>query len=94
MDDNKIDDKKIGGGLVFEEALNILKVGGGTVRRAGWNSKEVFISVQRPDESSKMGRPYLYISVPNNYQNGKLECVPWLPSQTDLFASDWHVVEN
>jgi hypothetical protein len=85
---------EIKGGLMFEEALTNLKTQPQIkLARAGWNGKGLFIQAQFPDENSKMGRPYLYISVPNHYQDGKLELVPWLPSQTDLFASDWYIVE-
>ena len=66
----------------FGEALSRLKAGR-SMCRAGWNGKGQFIALQTPDENSKMGLPYLYIST----VEGKL--VPWLASQTDLLANDW-----
>jgi len=51
--------------------------------REGWNGKGQFISLQIPDENSKMTLPYIYIST----VDGNL--VPWLASQTDLLAEDW-----
>jgi hypothetical protein len=39
--------------------------------------------MQIPDKGSKMSRPYLYL------KNAQNEMVPWVPSQGDLFASDW-----
>ncbi len=55
------------------------------VRRAGWNGKGMWLALQSPDENSKMGLPYVYMSV----VDGKL--VPWLCSQTDLLATDWQI---
>jgi len=72
----------------FSKALEVLKRGG-TVARAGWNGKGMFIKIQTPDENSKMGLPYIYIST----VDGKL--VPWLASQTDLLAEeDWVVLTD
>lgn len=56
------------------------------VARSGWNGKGLWLALQVPDEHSKMGLPYVYIST----VDGKL--VPWLCSQTDLLATDWDVV--
>jgi hypothetical protein len=61
--------------------------GGARVCRAGWNGKGMWLALQRPDANSKMGLPYVYMSV----VGGKL--VPWLCSQTDLLAEDWQVAE-
>jgi len=60
---------------------------GKKVTRAGWNGPGQWIALQVPDENSKMGKPYLYISP----VDGQL--VPWLASQADILASDWTVVE-
>lgn len=57
--------------------------------RKGWNGKGLFVQAQYPDEHSKMGNPYLYIDA--TALGGKLN--PWVPSQTDLFAEDWEIVE-
>ncbi|MFN0131246.1 MAG: DUF2829 domain-containing protein [Phycisphaerales bacterium] len=57
------------------------------VSRRGWNGPGQWIAIQVPDQNSKMGLPYLYIST----VTGKL--VPWIASQTDILASDWYVVE-
>lgn len=51
--------------------------------RDGWNGKGQWISLQEPDENSKMTRPYIYIHT--NYDAN----VPWLASQTDMLADDW-----
>lgn len=51
--------------------------------RQGWNGAGTWIALQRPDENSKMTRPYIYMSTVNG------ELVPWVASQTDLLAEDW-----
>lgn len=80
-------------GLSFERALSSVKQGK-KVAREGWNGKGMWLAKQVPDGYSKMTLPYIYIEYPEDhpaYPNG---CrVPWLASQTDLFAQDWFVVE-
>lgn len=51
--------------------------------REGWNGKCMYISLQIPDENSKMTRPYLYLKTAQG------TIVPWCPSQTDLLMDDW-----
>jgi hypothetical protein len=69
----------------FGQVLEHLKASpiGNSAYREGWNGKGMFIKLQVPDENSKMGRPYIYMSP----VDGKL--VPWLASQTDLLSEDW-----
>lgn len=66
----------------FSDALKEVKAGH-AITRSGWNGKGQSVMMQTPDENSKMGLPYLYITT----VDGKL--VPWLASQTDLLADDW-----
>lgn len=56
---------------------------GRKVARKGWNGKNQWIALQRPDEHSKMSLPYLYIRTIGG------DLVPWTASQTDLLAADW-----
>lgn len=70
----------------FSQALDILK-SGRKVSREGWNGKGQYIEMQKPDEHSKMTKPYLYIKT----VDGGL--VPWLASQTDLLADDWYEID-
>lgn len=80
--------------ISFGEALKLLNAGK-SVSRLGWNGKGLFITMQIPDENSKMTKPYLYITTPagstNQFGgiNEKEERVPWLASQTDILATDW-----
>ena len=56
---------------------------GKRVTRKGWNGKEQWLELQRPDEHSKMSLPYIYIRTVQG------DLVPWLASQTDMLAEDW-----
>lgn len=75
----------------FSVALEILKKGK-SVARSGWNGKGMFITLQIPDENSKMSLPYMYITYPEEAVNTPGARCPWLASQTDLLAEDWYVV--
>lgn len=80
-------------GLAFGEALAGLK-SGSRVTRAGWNGKGMWLEMQRPDGGSKMTLPYLYLNYPSGsaaYPEGAR--VPWAPSQTDMLAEDWTLLD-
>ena len=46
----------------------------------------MWIELQRPDEQSKMKRPYLFMSPVDG------DLVPWVASQSDLLADDWILI--
>ena len=73
--------------LDFGDVVKKMKNGGGRFARAGWNGKNQWISLQVPDEGSKMTLPYIYIKTVQG------DLVPWLASQTDMLADDWQEVE-
>lgn len=73
--------------MTFGEALIFLR-SGMRVTRAGWNGKGQFLTLQVPDEHSKMTLPYIYITTVDGAQ------VPWIASQSDILALDWDVVEE
>jgi hypothetical protein len=75
----------------FSEALNTLKTGSRIIRR-GWNGKGMWLSLQIPDQHSKMTLPYVYLNYPANSENTSGAKVPWTPSQTDMLADDWEVL--
>ena len=66
--------------LNFGWALAQLKQGK-KVARDNWNGKGQYLELQRPDEHSKMGLPYIYICTVQN------KLVPWVASQTDILAA-------
>ena len=66
----------------FGGALEYLH-NGFRVYREGWNGKGMYVALQRPDEHSKMKRPYLFIRSVNG------DLVPWVASQSDLLGDDW-----
>ena len=70
----------------FGKAIEALKAGH-KVARTGWNGKGMWLGLQRPDEHSKMGLPYIYMRT----AQGPL--VPWLASQTDVLGEDWTRVD-
>lgn len=67
------------------KAVEALK-NGNRVCRLGWNGKNMWLELQRPDEHSKMTLPYVYM------RTAQADFVPWLCSQTDLLAEDWEVL--
>lgn len=69
----------------FSWALYELKQGN-KVCRKGWNGRNMWLCLQVPDENSKMRRPYIYMSPVDG------DLVPWVASQSDLLAEDWHSV--
>lgn len=69
----------------FGFVLTLLKAGERVARR-GWNGRNMWIALQKPDEHSKMSLPYLYMSTVSG------DLVPWLASQTDILSEDWYVV--
>lgn len=71
--------------LTFSEALQAMEAGY-SVRLPKW-SPEVRISIQRPDEHSKMTAPYLYVE-------SRYGRVPWNPTQIELLAQDWEVYKE
>lgn len=68
----------------FCYALNAM-LAGHKVQRAGWNGKGMWVALQKPDQYSKMQRPYIYISTAQG------ELVPWVASHGDLLANDWRL---
>lgn len=72
--------------LTFEDALYLLRADK-KVFRAGWKNVR-YIALQRPEENSKMKRPYLYCVPLDN------QAVPFLISNGDLFANDWQVYKQ
>ena len=66
----------------FGDAIRELKAGR-RVTRPGWNGKGMWLGLQRPDESSKMTQPYIYMYTAQG------DLIPWLASQADMLADDW-----
>jgi hypothetical protein len=70
--------------LSFGKALEAMEQGE-RVRRTGWNGHGMWIAIQVPDDNSKMGLPYIYMSTVTG------DLVPWTASQTDILAHDWEL---
>ena len=71
----------------FSKALDNLK-SGDYIARQGWNGKGMWLGLQKPDENSKMTLPYIFMKTACN------NLVPWLASQTDILADDWHAFDG
>lgn len=72
--------------ITFSTVLNMMKKykkNNLRFRRIGWNGKEMYITLQCPDENSKMTQSYIYM------KTADCNLVPWVASQTDLLAEDW-----
>ena len=61
----------------FGQAMEFMK-DGEKVRLPNW-SEDVFISIQVPDENSKMTAPYFYETSGNGL-------VPWIPTMIEMFS--------
>jgi hypothetical protein len=78
--------------MTFGEAIEALKVGD-RVSRVGWSfgkgsgGEKMWLRLQKPDESSDMTLPYIFMSTVSD------DFVPWFASQTDMLAEDWFVPE-
>ena len=70
----------------FSKALDTLK-NGGLITRIGWHKPGMYLTLQKPDEHSKMTAPYIYITIREGVDD--VERVPWVASQSDIMAEDW-----
>ncbi len=93
-------DKPTQAGFDFGHALAMLK-SGNRVARAGWNGKGMFLFLV-PGSTFKVNRPPLLGIYPEgteveyhahiDMKTAQGYVVPWLASQADMLAEDWHVV--
>ena len=68
----------------FSGALDALKRGF-KVKKSGW-SDDVYLTIQEPDENSKMTHPYIYVT-------SRFGKVPWVITQVEMLAEDWSILE-
>lgn len=64
----------------FGTAIGAMK-NGGKIRLAKWG-EGVFISIQSPDENSKMTAPYMYVT-------SRFGMVPWVPTMIEMLSDEW-----
>lgn len=48
---------------------------------------DVFISIQTPDENSKMTAPYFYVT-------SRFGRVPWIPTMIEMFSEEWQIIDQ
>ncbi len=74
-------------GILFANALMSQTQFEGKVTDAATGKTVItYLSLQVPDENSKMKQPYIYI-VPSD-----VDIIPWAASQRDILETDWYVV--
>jgi hypothetical protein len=71
-------------GLTFGLAVEAMNKGL-KVRLPHW-STDVFISMQFPDEHSKMTHKYMYVT-------SRFGRIPWIPTQIEMLAENWQIVD-
>jgi hypothetical protein len=74
----------------FAAALKALKEDY-RVTNTYWNGPGMYLALQRPDEHSKMGLPYIYINMPKEHPLYPGKMVPWTPSQLDIMSEGWKI---
>lgn len=88
-------------GLTFGLAVEAMKQGK-RVARAGWNGKGMFLFLV-PGSTFQVSRPPLMGIYPEgteiryhahiDMKTADGMVVPWLASQTDMLAEDWHIID-
>ena len=68
----------------FGQAIEMMR-NGGKVRLPKWEP-DVFISIQTPDENSKMTAPYFYVT-------SRFGLVPWIPTMIEMLSVEWAASE-
>lgn len=70
--------------LTFGLMLEALKKGMRT--RLPYWSEDVFLSMQKPDEHSKMTHPYIYVT-------SRFGVVPWVATQVEILSEKWMILD-
>ena len=84
--------------IAFSQVLYLLK-NGNKVAREGWHGKGMYLCYEIPDKRSEMSIPYIYIGCPKGTltycgeRTKDFEKIPWFPSQADILAEDWYIVD-
>ncbi len=69
--------------FTFGEAIESMRAEG-KVRLPKW-SEDVYISIQVPDDNSKMTAPYFYVT-------SRFGMVPWIPTMIEMFSTEWEIL--
>lgn len=71
-------------GLNFGIAIELMK-DGFKVKLPHWKD-DVFLSIQKRDDHSKMTHDYIYVT-------SRFGLVPWVATQVEMLSNDWVLVE-
>lgn len=85
--------------MVFGEALEIVKTGSKSIRRAGWNGKGQHVYLEEHlgftiGDGVYKGQHRAYLPVLILFNSQQQHQPGWLPSMGDLMANDWEVAEH
>ena len=70
--------------LPFGEAIKALK-NGQSVKLPYWGD-DVYLSLQVPDEHSKMTHEYIYVT-------SRYGLVPWVATQVEILSDSWEILD-
>lgn len=85
--------------MKFGEALEIVKTGSQSIRRAGWNGKGQHVYLEEHlgftiGDGVFKGQRREYLPVLILFNSQQQHQPGWLPSMGDLMADDWEVAEH
>ena len=72
-------------GISLGLAIDAMKLGL-SVRLPYW-SEDVFLSLQKPTDLSKMTAPYIYVT-------SRFGLVPWAATQVELLSTEWEIIND
>ena len=75
-------------------AIELLK-DGRKMAREDWQTRGLFLQLQKPDPNSLMTSAYIYLDSTQTKNNNSIYSktrIPWVATQADLLAEDWMVV--
>ena len=70
--------------MPFGDAISEIKKDGRNKMKLPHWQDDVYISVQSPDENSKMTAPYFFVT-------SRYGMVPWIPTMIEMFSEQWRV---
>ena len=72
-------------GISLGLAIDAMKLGL-SVRLPYW-SEDVFLSLQKPTDLSKMTATYIYVT-------SRFGLVPWTATQVELLSTEWEIIND
>ena len=76
--------------MLFDDAMSNLRAGK-KVARSGWNGKGMWLRLESNPQGDLLMPPGWQPFISMRTAQGTF--VPWVPSQTDILAGDWEIVD-